>query len=84
MKPYILLLAALGFGAHAQMVEPGAYGDLQRASQFYEAGNYQAALAQLTKSDVPADVAPQILLLKAKPFPALGPLCAGTERVSLW
>ena len=72
MKPYILLLAALGFGAHAQMVEPGAYGDLQRASQFYEAGNYQAALAQLTKSDVPADVAPQILLLKAKTLYALG------------
>ena len=47
MKPYILLLAALGISAHAQITNPGSAGDYERARLLFDAGNYRAALAQL-------------------------------------
>lgn len=50
MKPYILMLAALGLGAHAQVTQPGAAGDYCRALMLDNVANYQAAVDQLVDS----------------------------------
>lgn len=50
MKPYIMLLAALGLSAQAQITQPGSAGDYGRALMLENAGNYQAAVDQLLDS----------------------------------
>lgn len=72
MKPYILLLAALGISAQAQITNPGSAGDYERARLLFDAGNYRAALAQLNDCSIFApDIEPQACLLKAKTLFAL-------------
>lgn len=67
MKPYILTIFLASICAQAQIVAPGAAGDYCRAIELYQAGNYQAALAQLGGASTA-----QPLLLRARTLFALG------------